>query len=83
MVLKSFSKINLSLNINSKLKNGLHDIQSYYCLINLFDNLSLGNGSFLKIESQNFSVEFLLIYSVFDVHTLILTPHKNLYYIKS
>ncbi len=40
MVLKSFSKINLSLNINKKLKkNKLHDIQSYFCLINLFDQI--------------------------------------------
>ena len=40
MVLKSFSKINLSLNVNSKLKNrGLHEIQSYYCLINLSDKI--------------------------------------------
>jgi 4-diphosphocytidyl-2-C-methyl-D-erythritol kinase len=41
MVLKSFSKINLSLNVNSKLKNGLHEIQSYYCLINLIDKIKI------------------------------------------
>ncbi|MDB9752504.1 4-(cytidine 5'-diphospho)-2-C-methyl-D-erythritol kinase, partial [Pelagibacteraceae bacterium] len=39
MILKSFAKINLSLNVNKKLKNGLHDIESYYCLINLFDKI--------------------------------------------
>ena len=39
MILKSFSKINLSLRINKKLKNGLHDIQSYFCLINLYDKI--------------------------------------------
>ena len=39
MVLKSYSKINLSLNINKKLKSGLHQIQSYFCLINLYDKI--------------------------------------------
>ncbi len=42
MVLKSFSKINLSLNINKKLKKDrLHDIQSYFCLVNLFDQIKV------------------------------------------
>jgi len=53
MVLKSFSKINLSLNINSKLKNGLHDIQSYYCLINLFDKIKIR-----KIDKKKDKVVF-------------------------
>ncbi|MDC1124958.1 hypothetical protein OAS82_03245 [Pelagibacteraceae bacterium] len=72
MVLKSFSKINLSLNINSKLKNGLHDIQSYYCLINLFDKIKIRKidkkkdkvvffGPFVKhIEKSNNSITNLL-----------------------
>ena len=33
MVLKSYAKINLSLKVNKKLKNKLHDIQSIYCLV--------------------------------------------------
>ena len=41
MVLKSYSKINLSLNVNNKLKSGLHEIQSYYCLINLIDKIKI------------------------------------------
>ena len=42
MILKSFSKINLSLNINKKLKKDrLHDIQSYFCLVNLFDQIKV------------------------------------------
>ncbi len=42
MVLKSFSKINLSLSINRKLKKtGLHDIQSYFCIVNLFDQIKV------------------------------------------
>ncbi|MDC0530250.1 hypothetical protein OAR89_01940 [Pelagibacteraceae bacterium] len=41
MVINSYSKINLSLNINGKLKNGLHEIQSYYCLINLSDKIKI------------------------------------------
>ena len=41
MILKSFSNINLSLSVNKKFKNGLHDIQSYFCLINLFDQIRI------------------------------------------
>ena len=41
MVLNSYAKINLSLRINSKRKNGLHEIQSYFCLINLTDRIKL------------------------------------------
>ena len=39
MALKSFAKINLTLNVNKKTKNGLHDIQSIYCLVNKFDTI--------------------------------------------
>ena len=41
MVLKSFSKINLSLIVGRKQKNKLHNIQSHYCLINLFDEIKI------------------------------------------
>ena len=53
MVLKSFSKINLSLSVNKKLKNGLHNIQSYYCLINLHDKIKI-----TKIKSDRDIVKF-------------------------
>ena len=41
MVVKSYSKINLSLIVNPKQENGLHEIQSLYCLINLFDEIKI------------------------------------------
>ena len=41
MIIKSFSKINLSLSVNKKLKNGLHSIQSYYCLTDLSDKIKI------------------------------------------
>ena len=41
MLLKSYSKINLFLNVNNKIKNGLHEIQSYFCLINLSDKIKI------------------------------------------
>ncbi len=41
MVLKSYAKINLSLSVNEKLKNGYHDIQSIYCLINVYDTIKI------------------------------------------
>jgi len=72
MVLKSYSKINLSLNVNSKLRSGLHEIQSYYCLINLSDTIKISKirkkkdkivfkGSFSKsIKKSNNSIRNLL-----------------------
>ena len=42
MILKSFSKINLSLKVNRKLKSSrLHEIQSYFCLVNLYDDIKI------------------------------------------
>ena len=45
MVLNSYSKINLSLSINNKLKSGLHEIQTYFCLISLRDNIKISTTS--------------------------------------
>ena len=41
MLIKSYSKINLTLKVNSKSRNGLHEIQSLYCWINLFDKINI------------------------------------------
>ena len=64
MVLSSYAKINLSLRINSKRKGGLHEIQSYFCLINLSDKINLKKikekkdkiffkGPFSKLVNKN------------------------------
>ena len=54
MLLKSFSKINLTLNVNQKYeKTGLHEIQSYFCLINIFDQIKVN-----KIKGQKDIVKF-------------------------
>ena len=64
MVLSSYAKINLSLRINSKRKDGLHEIQSYFCLINLADKIKLKKikekkdkiffkGPFSKLVNKN------------------------------
>ncbi len=54
MLLKSFSKINLSLSVNKKSKmNGLYEIQSYFCLINLFDQIKIK-----KIKGKKDVVQF-------------------------
>ena len=53
MIIKSYAKINLSLTINKKIKKkGLHDIQSQFCLINLFDTISIkkNKNNFDKIS---------------------------------
>ena len=42
MLIKSHAKINLSLKKNKKIeKKILQDIQSHFCLINLFDLISI------------------------------------------
>ena len=42
MIIKSYAKINLSLIVNKKIKKtGLHNIQSNFCLIDLFDKISI------------------------------------------
>jgi 4-diphosphocytidyl-2-C-methyl-D-erythritol kinase len=42
MLIKSYAKINLSLTVIKKIrKKRLHDIQSQFCLINLFDTISV------------------------------------------
>ena len=41
MVFRSYAKINLSLTVNSRRKNRLHEIQSLYCWINLFDKIEI------------------------------------------
>jgi len=48
MVLKSYAKINLSLNLKKRLKNGLHDLKSVYCLIDLNDKISIK-----KLKNKN------------------------------
>jgi len=73
MVLNSYSKINLSLLVNSKRKNGFHDIQSYFCLINLRDRIKIKKinkkkdiikfkGAFAKFVNKNDnSIKSLLV----------------------
>ena len=64
MVFKSYAKINLTLEINSKRKNQLHEIQSFFCLIDLADKIKINkiktkkdkitfNGPFAKFVSKS------------------------------
>ena len=41
MSLSSYAKINLTLKVNYKNKNNLHEIQSYFCLIDLADKIKI------------------------------------------
>ena len=54
MVFKSHAKINLTLSVNKKLKNGLHDIQTLFCLINLFDKISIKKQKNKKEDKISF-----------------------------
>jgi len=64
MVLSSYAKINLSLRINSKRKDSLHENQSYFSLINLTDKIKVKKikekkdkiffkGPFSKLVNKN------------------------------
>ena len=53
MILSSYSKINLSLLVNSKQKRGFHNIQSYFCLINLKDKIKIK-----KIDGTSDKINF-------------------------
>jgi len=44
-MIKSFSKINLFLNVLKKNKNGLHNIQSSVMLLNLHDKINIKNSN--------------------------------------
>ena len=50
MSLSSYAKINLTLKINYKNKNNLHEIQSYFCLINLADKIKIKKIKKKKIK---------------------------------
>ena len=39
MVLRSYAKINLTLKVNAKRQDKLHEIQSFFCLISLKDKI--------------------------------------------
>ena len=60
MVLKSFAKINLSLSINKRLINSLHEIQSLFCLVNLYDTISIK-----KSKKKNDTISFKGSFSKF------------------
>jgi len=55
MIIKSYAKINLSLIVNKKSNNKkkLHDIQSHFCLINLFDKIEIK-----KIKHRKDNIKF-------------------------
>jgi len=54
MFIKSYSKINLTLGVNFKSKTGLHEIQSLYCLIDLFDKIKIK-----KIKKNKDKISFI------------------------
>tara|TARA_Y100000591_G_scaffold247138_1_gene218213 strand:- start:54 stop:890 length:837 start_codon:yes stop_codon:yes gene_type:complete len=53
MLIKSFSKINLTLKVISKSKGSLHKIQSLYCWIDLFDKIRI-----TKIKKNQDEINF-------------------------
>ena len=58
MVLKSYAKINLSLNVVKRFDNGLHDIQTMYCLIDLYDTIYIKKLVNTKYDKISFSGKY-------------------------
>ena len=58
MVLKSYAKINLTLSVNKRLKSGLHNIQSVFCLINLHDKIFLKKNKNKHFDQVSFTGPF-------------------------
>ena len=48
MKIKSFAKINLTLNVGKKLNSGLHNIQTNSILIDLHDQIEMKKKFFFK-----------------------------------
>ena len=59
MILKSPAKINLFLNIIGKRKDGYHDIQPFFQLINLFDEIHISeiSSSGVVFKSNNEDID--------------------------
>ena len=53
MIIKSYSKINLTLRVNSKSRNGLHEIQTLYSWINLIDIIKI-----IKVKKEEEKISF-------------------------
>ena len=58
MVLKSYAKVNLNLIVNKKLSNGLHNLQSIYCLVDIFDEIFLKKNKNQSIDKISFRGQF-------------------------
>ena len=58
MVLKSYAKINLTLEVIKKLRNGLHDIQSIFCLIDLSDKIIIKKNKKINLDKVSFKGPF-------------------------
>ena len=56
-LLKSFCKVNLSIRVLKKLKNGLHNIQTNSFLLNLHDDIKI-NRIYEKKDNIIFFGEF-------------------------
>ncbi len=87
MKLKSNAKLNLTLDVHAKLKNGLHDIQSNVSLLNLHDDIYVNKSRFKDnikfygkfsehVRSKNNSIFYTL--KILRKHKLI----NNFYNIK-
>lgn len=87
MIIKSYAKINLSLAVNYKNKSHLHEIQSFFCLVDLADVINLKkikgkkdkinfNGPFSKLVKKKSNSIINLLKLLRDLKLL-----SNYYYV--
>ena len=56
MKIKSFSKINLTLRVLNKFKNGMHNIETNSTLVDLFDEINIKRNKKNIVSSPKFLV---------------------------
>ena len=55
LICKSFAKLNLCLHVLNQRNDGYHNIESIFCIVDLFDTLSfqINNSSVIKLKTNS------------------------------
>ena len=76
---KSFAKLNLCLHILDRRKDGYHNLESIFCIIDLYDTLSFKKNNSTKVNFKTNSNE---INSTYNLVTKAYNTISNLYHIE-
>ena len=71
LICKSFAKLNLCLHVLNQRNDGYHNIESIFCIVDLFDTLSfqINNSSVIKLKtnSTEINTDNNLVTKAFDI----------------